>query len=56
VFFWDHELPEKPVELAANFGAFVELLEPFDIQTIQLKPGQVKKVWIDTVPNSAGRR
>ena len=47
VFFWDHELPEKIIELAANFGAFLDILEPFDIKTIQLKPGQVKKVWID---------
>ena len=29
------------------FGAFLDILEPFDIKTIQLKPGQVKKVWID---------
>lgn len=47
VFFWDHEEPEKAVKLAANFGAFLELLKPFDIKTVKLKPGQVKKVWID---------
>jgi hypothetical protein len=47
VFFWDHEVPHEPTELAANFGAFLDLLEPFDIKTIHLKPGQVKKVWVD---------
>jgi hypothetical protein len=47
VFFWDHELPEEPTRLAASFGAFLDLLEPFDIQKIELKPGQVKKVWVD---------
>jgi hypothetical protein len=47
VFFWDHELPEESIELAATFSAFLDLLEPFDISTIQLKPGQVKKVWVD---------
>ena len=47
VFFWDHEAPENIVKLAPNFGAFLDLLEPFDIKKIELKPGQVKKVWID---------
>ena len=47
VFFWDHEVPDEPTELAASFGSFLDLLEPFDIGTIPLKPGQVKKVWID---------
>src|SRR5580704_4066063 len=46
VFFWDHELPEDITELAPNFGAFLDLLEPFDIETVVLKPGQVKRVWI----------
>lgn len=47
VFFWDHELPDCPIKLASNFAAFLELLEPLDINKVQLKPGQVKKVWID---------
>jgi hypothetical protein len=47
VFFWDHEVPEEITELAANFGTFLDLLDPFDINTIELKPGQVKKVWVD---------
>ena len=48
VLFWDHESPEEIVELAPSFGAFLDLLEPFDIKTVTLKPGQVvKRVWID---------
>ena len=47
VFFWDHEQPESMVRLANGFQAFLELLEPFDATSIKLKPGQVKKVWID---------
>lgn len=46
VFFWDHETQEL-IEIAINFGSFLDLLEPFDVQKIELKPGQVKKVWID---------
>ncbi|MGD0890018.1 MAG: SMI1/KNR4 family protein [Terracidiphilus sp.] len=44
VFFWDHERPEKITEVAINFGVFLDLLEPFDINTIVLKPGQVKRI------------
>jgi len=47
VFFWDHEHPDETTELAASFGAFLDLLEPFDIRTIQMKAGQLKKVWVD---------
>jgi len=47
VFFWDHELPEQPIELAANFSDFLDLLEPFDIKSIKLRPGQVQRAWID---------
>jgi hypothetical protein len=47
VFFWDHETPENIIELAPDFGAFLNLLEPFDAKSIQLKPGQVKNVWVD---------
>lgn len=47
VCFWDHEEPERITELAPNFEAFLETLEPFDIKTVTLKPGQVKKVWVD---------
>jgi len=46
VFFGDHELPDKLTQLG-SFAAFLELLEPFDPDSIQLKPGQVGRVWID---------
>jgi hypothetical protein len=47
VFFWDHEIPDEPTELASSFGSFLELLEPFDMGTVHLKPSQVKEVWVD---------
>ncbi|MBE0581672.1 SMI1/KNR4 family protein [Devosia sp.] len=47
VFFWDHELPGSPTKLADSFLSFLDLLEPFDATTIQLKPGQVITTWID---------
>jgi hypothetical protein len=47
VYFWDHEQPIPPVQMASDFAAFVELLEPFDPGSIKLKPGQVKSAWID---------
>ncbi len=47
VFFWDHDEPEKVVELAPKFEIFLDLLEPFDIKSIKLRPGQVKGAWID---------
>jgi hypothetical protein len=46
VFFLDHELSEI-TEIAPTFGGFLADLKPFDITTVKLKPGQVKKVWID---------
>jgi hypothetical protein len=47
VFFGDHEPPDKLTKLAGSFAAFLELLESFDPDSIQLKPGQVERVWID---------
>jgi len=47
VYFWDHEQPSKPVQIAPDFDAFLNLLEPFDPSSIQLKPGQVQSAWID---------
>ena len=48
IYFWDHELPdENIIKLADNFDEFLSMLEPFDINSIELKPGQVKRVWID---------
>ena len=49
VLFWDHELEadldEAVSEIAPDFDAFLEGLEPFDASHVQLKPGQVKSVW-----------
>ncbi|MBF0312388.1 MAG: SMI1/KNR4 family protein [Oligoflexia bacterium] len=47
VFFWDHEQPDRVVRLADNFRSFLNSLEPFDVTSIRLQPGQVKKAWID---------
>jgi hypothetical protein len=47
VFFGDHEVPDEPTELATDFGSFLEILRPYDIRSIQLKPDQAKKVWVD---------
>lgn len=47
VYFWDHELPENSVKIAGSFAQFLDLLEPFDIDSVELKPGQVISVWID---------
>jgi len=46
VFFWDHETAEG-TQLASTFHEFLNLLRPFDATTVKLKPGQVKKAWID---------
>jgi hypothetical protein len=46
VFFWDHEI-EKEKKLASSFTEFLEGLRVFDDNSIQLKPGQVKSVWVD---------
>lgn len=47
VFFWDHEEPDRPTQLARTFAAFLDLLKPFDVSSIKLKPCQVKNAWID---------
>jgi hypothetical protein len=48
VYFWDHEFEDENItELADSFDSFLSVLEPFDRNSIKLKPGQVKSVWID---------
>jgi hypothetical protein len=47
VYFWDHEQPDQLVRLSNSFRLFLESLEPFDVSTIKLKPGQVKAAWIN---------
>jgi hypothetical protein len=46
VYFWDHEVDSDKV-VAKNFGEFLEKLEPFDLSSVKLKPGQVKRVWVN---------
>ena len=46
VFFWDHEI-DRDKKLASSFSEFLDALRPFDIDSVQLKPGQVKSVWVD---------
>lgn len=46
VYFWDHELDET-VMVSKDFTSFLALLEPFDINSVELKPEQVISVWID---------
>jgi hypothetical protein len=47
VYFWDHEEPWNICNLAPSFSEFLELLRPFDEASVQLKPGQVKRAWVD---------
>ena len=46
VYFWDHEVDRDKV-IAENFEEFIEKLEPFDISSVKLRPGQVKRVWVN---------
>jgi hypothetical protein len=47
VSFWDHELGHITAQLAPDFQTFLDRLERFDPGKVKLKPGQVKRVWID---------
>lgn len=56
VFFWDHELEAEEGETAIfsnlfrignSFSDFFESLKKFDVSQVKLKPGQVKKAWIN---------
>jgi hypothetical protein len=46
IYFWDHEI-EGERSLASSFSEFVSGLHPFDADSIELQPGQVKSVWVD---------
>jgi SMI1 / KNR4 family (SUKH-1) len=46
VFFWDHEI-DQDKKIAGSFGEFLDSLEPFDSDSIELKPEQIKSVWVD---------
>jgi hypothetical protein len=47
VILWDHEEPQSLKRLAGSVSQFLDVLKPFDVSQIELKPGQVKSVWID---------
>ncbi len=46
VFFWNHEEPEEITEIAPGFRKFLDILRPFSVKDIKLKPGQVESFWI----------
>lgn len=45
--FWDHEIPDNQIELAAGVNRFVDILAPCDMDDVELDEAQVKRVWID---------
>jgi len=56
VYYWDHELESNEGEppswanmffLSKSFSEFLNMLNKFDPSSVRLKPGQVKKAWID---------
>lgn len=47
IYFWDHEEPEKQICLGLDITEFLSKLEPFDLDSVELKDGQVESVWID---------
>lgn len=49
VYFLDHEIPGLVAltKLAGSLEGFLDQLQPLDRTEVKLKPGQVKKVWID---------
>jgi hypothetical protein len=47
VFFWDHEAPKLVRRLSTDIQSFLGVLRPFDVSSVKLAPGQVKKAWID---------
>jgi len=46
VYFWDHEIDKDKI-VAESFDEFIMRLEPFDLASVKLKPGQVKRVWVN---------
>jgi hypothetical protein len=47
VYFWDHELEDADEKVANDVAEFIEKLTSFDPETVTLKPGQVRSVWVD---------
>lgn len=46
IYYWDHEI-DRDRKLASSFTEFLDTLRPINMDDVQLKPGQVKSVWID---------
>jgi len=46
VFFYDHEILDGLTMLASNFEEFLMLLDPFDPKSVQVRPDQIKRVWV----------
>lgn len=47
ILFWDHESPSSMVKLADNVYDFLNLLSPFDPDSVELGEEQVEFAWID---------
>ncbi|CAE6797149.1 hypothetical protein R75461_05008 [Paraburkholderia nemoris] len=49
VYFLDHEIPGLAAltKLASSISEFLQLLRPSRSDDVKLKPGQVKRAWID---------
>lgn len=48
IFFWDHEVEGGISKLADSFGAFLDMIEPFDTSAFKPALGQVRRAWIDS--------
>lgn len=47
ISFWDHEEPYKNYILADNIKDFIDNIEPFDTDTVELSEDQIESVWVD---------
>lgn len=47
VYFWDHEDPQNMTKLASDIYEFLDVLVPFDSDSVELEEGQVQSAWID---------
>lgn len=47
VYFWDHEEPEIKYPISDNILDFLDQLEPFSVNDIELKKEDIISSWID---------
>lgn len=47
VYFWDHEEPHIKYKLANSIYEFIDKLQPYDPDSIELEEGQIESAWID---------